>query len=254
MIPQAAARGLLISGALAFLAGCGSDGEGVDEAGDAGTDATGAVIESEATSVDGVTVRYDARGSGEPTLVLVHGWMNDRGIWGEHRTTLAQTHRVVALDLGGHGASGTDRSDWTIDAFGEDVVAVVDQLDLDRLVLVGFSMGGAVALEAAELLGGRVSGIVFVDTFHDPEARMTEDAAEQMIATFRANRGDTTFLRAFAYSPDAPSFTVDTLAGVGHAGILHRRVEDFDARLRAIVQRFETDGGGTPLAASAFAR
>lgn len=272
----------------------------------AGGPAGETILNAEARSADGVVIRYDARGSGDPAIVLVHGWTNPRGIWGEHVHTLARAHRVVALDLAGHGESGADRSDWTVDAFGDDVVAVVDDLGLEQVVLVGFSMGGAVALEAAERLGDRVLGIVFVDTFQDPERRLSDEEAEGMLAMFRARWGDPEFIRAFAYTPDAPdslirrtvermpaeprehwfdvfrgvrewmksealptlqrldmpvaaintdrqptnvealrryapSFTVDTMSGVGHAGILHQRVEDFDARLLAIVDRFETE-------------
>jgi pimeloyl-ACP methyl ester carboxylesterase len=80
---------------------------------------------------------------------------------------LAEDFRVVALDLGGHGESGTDRADWSIASFGEDVASVVRDLNLRRVVLVGHSMGGPVALEAAGRLPGRVIGVVGVDTFHD---------------------------------------------------------------------------------------
>jgi len=263
------------------------------------------VIEGEARSADGAVIRYEMRGPGEPALVLVHGWANTRAIWGVHPQTLARRHRVVAIDLAGHGQSGTDRSDWTMDAFGEDVVGVVDQLGLERVVLVGFSMGAAVVLQAAERLGDRVLGIVLVDMFHDPDAVMSGAEIEQFVTMMRTNWRDTSFIRAFAFTPDAPdslltyardmmpeppqehyfdalesalewmgsdlqpvlqrsdqpiaainttspptnveawlryapSFRVETIDGVGHAGILLQRVEDFDERLLAIVERYAT--------------
>lgn len=257
----------------------------------------------EALSADGVAIRYEVHGAGDPALVLVHGWANTRAIWGIHPETLARHHRVVALDLAGHGLSGTNRTDWTMDAFGEDVVAVVEQLELDNVVLVGFSMGGAVVLEASERLGDRVVGVVFVDVFQDPDVAPVEGEAEQVASMMRTGWRDTAFIRAFAFMPDAsdslltyvsemmpeqpdehyfmalasmfewletelrpsledldrplaainttvrptnvealrryaPSFTVDTIGGVGHGGILLRRVEDFDEYLLAIVDRF----------------
>lgn len=265
------------------------------------------VLDAQAASADGVPIQYDVRGRGQPVIILVHGWANDRTIWGEHPTTLSRTHRVVALDLAGHGESGASRAEWTMDAFGEDVVAVADDLGLERMVLVGFSMGGAVVLEAADRMPDRVIGVVLVDSFHDPDRPVTRPEADQLADAMRANWGDTAFLRAFAYTPDAPdslvqqlkgrmparprehwfailpefvvwaqeqfrptleaieapvaainttrqptnveairrlapSFTVDTISGVGHAGILHRRVADFDARLLALVRRFDEAG------------
>lgn len=269
------------------------------------------VIDGEARSADGVTIRYDVRGAGEPALVLVHGWGNTRAIWGIHPETLSRSHRVIALDLAGHGLSGTNRTDWTMGAFGEDVVAVVDQLGLEEVVLVGFSMGGAVVLEAAERLGDRALGVVFVDVFHDPDVVPGDGEAEQVATMMRATWRDTAFIRAYAFTTDAPdslliyvremmseqphehyfsalesmfqwvgtelrptlaglnrplaainttnqptnveamrryvpSFTVDTIGGVGHGGILLRRTEDFDAYLLAIVDRFAEPEGGSP--------
>ncbi|MGB5304259.1 MAG: ester cyclase, partial [Gemmatimonadota bacterium] len=61
------------------------------------------VMDGEALSADGVPIRYEVHGTGDPALVLVHGWTNSRAIWGVHPRTLANTHRVVALDLAGHG-------------------------------------------------------------------------------------------------------------------------------------------------------
>ena len=260
-------------------------------------------VDGTTPSADGVPIHYQVRGEGEPTLVLIHGWMNTMEIWGRHLETLPATHRVVAIELAGHGSSGRDRAEWTMDAFGEDVVAVVEALGLEEVVLVGFSMGAIAALEAAERMPGRTLGVVFVDQFNDEDRAMTKASARQIEDAFRANWGDSAFVRAFAFSPDAPNelvygvtaslpeepeeryfemlpnvtgwieaefestlrgldvpvaainstrvptdveamrdlapgFTLDTLQGLGHAGVLLRRTEAFDARLLGIVDRF----------------
>lgn len=79
--------------------------------------------------------------------------------------SFAVRHRVISLDLAGHGESGIGRSSWTIPAFGDDVVAVCEQLGLDDSVLIGHSMGGDVIVESALRLGRRVRGLVWVDTY-----------------------------------------------------------------------------------------
>src|SRR6185369_17486212 len=79
-----------------------------------------------ARSADGVAIRYHVEGTGEPTVVLVHGWALDRHVWDGQAPQLAKRQRVVTLDLAGHGESGRERSDWTMAAFGQDVKAVVD--------------------------------------------------------------------------------------------------------------------------------
>jgi pimeloyl-ACP methyl ester carboxylesterase len=140
-----------------------------------------------ARSVDAVPVAYDVTGRGEPTLVFVHGWAFDRRIWDAQVRRFAAERRVVALDLGGHGESGRGRGDWTMPAFGEDVRAVVDALDLSRVVLIGHSMGGPVVLEAARRLPGRVAGLVLVDTLLDVENRMPPERVEAILEGFEAD-------------------------------------------------------------------
>jgi len=122
--------------------------------------------EGRVRSADGVEIVYSTRGAGATALVLIHGGLANRSFWAPQMASLSGAYRVVALDLGGHGESGRNRKAWPIPAFAGDVRAVVAALDLKRVVLVGNSLGGAVALEAAALLRGRVIGVVGVDTLH----------------------------------------------------------------------------------------
>jgi pimeloyl-ACP methyl ester carboxylesterase len=126
----------------------------------------GGLMTSAVSSADGVTVRYDMHGRGLPALVLVHGWSCDRGYWRHLVPHFAAERTVVAVDLAGHGESGTaGRNAWTMPSFGDDVAAVVDHLDLRDLVLAGHSMGGDVIIEAARRLPGRVRGLIWLDTY-----------------------------------------------------------------------------------------
>jgi len=127
-------------------------------------------------STDGVPISAEVRGAGAPALVFIHGWSCDGRYWKAQMEHFAPTHRVVTVDLGGHGSSGLGRTDWTIASFAEDVRAVVERLDLDSVVLVGHSLGGPVALEAAILMPDRVVAVVGVDTFMDELTGFTADA------------------------------------------------------------------------------
>jgi pimeloyl-ACP methyl ester carboxylesterase len=120
-----------------------------------------------AVSTDGVPIHYEVEGQGDYTLVFVHGWCTDMSYWDAQIPSFRVYYRVVKLDLAGHGRSGSDRQDWTMEAFGQDVAAVVNKLDLRDIILVGHSMGGPVILESARLLPDRVIGLVGVDTFSD---------------------------------------------------------------------------------------
>jgi len=145
--------------------------------------AVGAASAHTVVSADGARIRYDDQGAGELTLVFVHGWACDRSYWHAQRDYFAKSHRVVTLDLAGHGGSDPDRAQWTMQAFGQDVAAVVTALDLTNVVLIGHSMGGKVVVEAASQLGGRIVAIVGVDTLHNggretPRARHDQILAE----------------------------------------------------------------------------
>jgi pimeloyl-ACP methyl ester carboxylesterase len=148
-------------------------------------------IVGEVPSADGVAVRYEVHGRGAPAVVFVHGWSCDRRFWHRQVGRFAARFTVVTIDLAGHGESGAGRRSWTMPAFGGDVVAVLTELNLPDLVLVGHSMGGDVVVEAALRLSGRVRGLVWVDTYrrlHDSDSDgAVDDRTEAFMAPFRAD-------------------------------------------------------------------
>ena len=165
------------------------------------------------TSPDGVQIHYETTGKGRPALVLVHCWTCDRTFWQDQVARLAKDHQVVTLDLAGHGRSGRTRKDYAMEAFGQDVKAVADELKLDRMVLVGHSMGGAVILEAAKLLGGRVVGLVPIDTLLDVEQSSDPKESDSVMAKMQADyKGQTTaFIRQYLFAPTTPPAVADRI-------------------------------------------
>ncbi|CCH87555.1 Alpha/beta hydrolase [Modestobacter italicus] len=132
---------------------------------------------------------------GAPGVVLVHGGAAHSGWW-DHVAPLLTGHRVVALDLTGHGSS--DRRDsYDPHLWAREVVAVAAAAELDRPVVVGHSMGGWVAVTVAAEHAGDVSSVVVVDSpLNDQppdEERLRErrrphrvyPTAEEAVARFR---------------------------------------------------------------------
>jgi pimeloyl-ACP methyl ester carboxylesterase len=115
-------------------------------------------------SPDSVHIDYRVWGKGEPAVILIHGWSCDSNYWNAQIDALKARYTVVALNLAGHGASESNRKDWSMTNYGQDVAAVARRIDNRQIVLVGHSMGADVALEAARLIGDRVVGIVAVDS------------------------------------------------------------------------------------------
>jgi len=149
--------------------------------------AYGAGTHGVVSSADNTPIAYEVHGRGEPTLVLVHGWSCDSRYWREQLAHFSARHRVVTVDLAGHGHSGAGREDYTMRAFGEDVRAVADAVGGDQLILVGHSMGGLVIAEATHLLPGRVLGLIGVDSLHDLDFPVSEEHAAEMIAPLEAD-------------------------------------------------------------------
>ncbi len=167
------------------------------------------------TGAGGVTIKYERHGTGGSTIVFVHGWTCDRSYWHEQVEVFSRDHAVIAIDLGGHGESSSDRDDWSIAAFGEDVAAVVEAEDLQDIVLVGHSMGGPVVIEAAQRLGDRVRMVVAVDTLQEPtRAPYTEEQSLELWAPFREAFAPALedFVRKSFFLPTAPADIVDFVA------------------------------------------
>src|SRR5262249_16824836 len=99
-------------------------------------------------SADNVHIEYRVYGHGDPAVLLVHGWACDENYWHAQLDALKAHYTVVTLNLAGHGASGGNRSDWSMANYAQDVAAVAPQLPNPQLVLVGHSMGAAVTLPA----------------------------------------------------------------------------------------------------------
>jgi pimeloyl-ACP methyl ester carboxylesterase len=118
-----------------------------------------------AIAPDGVHVQYRVYGNAEPALVFIHGWSCDSNYWREQLAAFDKKYTVVTVDLAGHGGTDGNRTDWSIARFGQDVATALSAVPNKQIILVGHSMGGPVAIEAARLLKGRVIGIIGVDTF-----------------------------------------------------------------------------------------
>ncbi len=165
-----------------------------------------------ALSADSVSIGYTVRGEGTPALAFVHCWCCDSDYWKNQVPHFAKRHTVVAIDLAGHGSSGLERNDWTLGAFASDVASVVKALDLEEVILVGHSMGGPVALEAARLLAGRVIGVVGIDTYQDFGRTIPEEQRAQFLAAFEADFPGVTrrFVRSM-FPPGADSMLIEVI-------------------------------------------
>lgn len=165
-------------------------------------------------SSDSTEIVFESKGLSDTALVFVHGWSCDQGYWDNQFDYFSKNYKVVKLDLGGHGKSGTTRENYTMELFGSDVSAVVNHLDIKKVILIGHSMGDAVICEAAALLGDKAIALVGVDNFHNLNNKITEEQISGFIASFEEDFRTTTdeFVRGM-FLESADSNIVNNIAG-----------------------------------------
>lgn len=122
---------------------------------------------------------YRDVGVGDTTLLFVHGAFIDMSYWSAQVEYFQHRYRVITIDLPGHGKSGKNLSRWTIQQYGEDVRALIDELRLTRVVLIGHSMGGDVILEVATQCPEYVIGFIGIDNFKNAGTAMPREIQDQ---------------------------------------------------------------------------
>ena len=160
------------------------------------------------TAPNGVSISFDSRGKGEVSLVFVHCWACDRSFWKEQLDVFARDYRVVSLDLAGHGASGTDREQWSIAGLAGDVKTVIEELGLQRCILIGHSLGGPVSLVAAARMPRRVVAVIGVDTIHSVDFQFPREAVENMVHGFESDFTGMMEAAVAASFPESPNKSV----------------------------------------------
>jgi len=133
---------------------------------------------------DGVPIYHEDRGEGDPIL-LIHGWtMNSTYWWQRNVDPLVEAgHRVVTMDLRGHGKSGKTDAGHTLAQYARDVRELLDHLDLSGVTPVGWSMGTAVILNYVDQFGtDGLAKVVFVD--QSPNFHTDDEWEHGLLGTF----------------------------------------------------------------------
>lgn len=125
-------------------------------------------------------LKYDITGQGDTVLFFVHGWNIDRSYWTEQVSYFSDRYRVVTIDLPGHGASGKKRKNWTVESYAKDLVSVIEQENLEKVVLIGHSMSGDITLHAALRIPERIIGLVGVDNFQNIDFELNDEMRFQL--------------------------------------------------------------------------
>ena len=114
-------------------------------------------------TINGITLAYSDTGSGLP-IVFLHAFPLNRTMWAEQESALSSYHRVITIDLRGHGESDAPLWHYSLDQAADDVCALLDHLSIAQALFVGLSMGGYILLAFYRKYADRVKGMVLADT------------------------------------------------------------------------------------------
>ena len=131
---------------------------------------------------EGLRLYYETYGSGEPLLLLHGGVLNVELAFADLIPTLAERHRVIALDQQAHGRSSDSEREITLAGLARDARALLDHLGVDRAHVLGHSMGAAVALELAIRHGDRLLSVVPVSATVRPTGMHPDLASPEAMA------------------------------------------------------------------------
>src|SRR5512144_1730404 len=128
--------------------------------------------------LNGLKMYYEIHGSGEPVVLLHGAFMAIAGDWNDWVGELSKTRKVIAVEMQGHGRTADIKRDLTYENLADDVASLLEQLKIPRADLIGYSMGGGVAMQCAIRHPEKVRKVVVISsTFRrDGWVKETNDA------------------------------------------------------------------------------
>jgi len=170
-----------------------------------------AVAQSKFATLDGARIHYVNYGKGDNAIVLIHGWTMSMDNWRDQIPDLAKRHRVIAIDLPGHGQSDKPTLTYSMEYFARAVAAVMQDAKVKRAVLVGHSMGTPIARQFYRKYPEKTLAIVIVD---GPLRAFGDKAMmDGMIAGFRSAGYRDAVSKMFA-TMYGPKLSADTQAQI----------------------------------------
>lgn len=167
--------------------------------------------------VDGAPIHYSVTGQGDIAVVLTHGFRANHVWWAAVVPLLESKYRVVRIDLSGSGDSG-HRESYSIDMWGKEVNAVLDDAEIQQALLVGHSLGGTAVVMAATQVPQRAVGVILMDTFIQGEGRMRPIGAAAS-APVRLYESKEDAVGRFRLMPAQPGADPQILARMANYGV-----------------------------------
>lgn len=165
--------------------------------------------------VNGLKMYYEVHGSGDPVVLLHGSFMTITNNWTGWIGELSKTRKVIAVEMQGHGRTADIPRDITDENLADDVAALLDRLKIPRADLIGYSMGGAVAMHCAIRHPGKVRKVVVISSVFRSDGMVQEgrDAIHKLTADdFKGSPIETEYKKLSPTPDDFPKFVKRLLA------------------------------------------
>ena len=157
--------------------------------------------ENVTTKVNNTTIAFNQYGTGDTTLLFVHGWCINKEYWNDQSKYFSDKYKVVALDLPGFGSSDKNRSEWTFEQYTDDINEFIKAEKLENVILIGHSMSGDILLLMDTKYPESVIGIVGIDNLKKPGVILLEEENKQ-VENFFAMMGSNFSATAEVYTKE----------------------------------------------------
>jgi pimeloyl-ACP methyl ester carboxylesterase len=175
--------------------------------------------------VNGLKMYYEIHGSGEPVVLLHGAFMTITNNWTGWIGELSKTRQVIAVEMQGHGRTADIERDFSNENLADDVAALLDHLKIPRADLIGYSMGGGVAMECAIRHPDKVRKVVVISSMFRSDGAVKEarDAIPKLTAeAFKGSPIETDYRKLSPTPNEFPDF-------VKHVVAMASKPHDFDA-------------------------
>jgi 3-oxoadipate enol-lactonase len=136
--------------------------------------------------INGVKLHWREAGAGDDAVLFIHGFPFRSTMWGPQLEAVPTGWRFIAPDLRGFGTSEAGAEPFSIELFADDVIALLDHLNIEQVVVCGLSMGGYVALSIAERYPHRMRALVLAATRASADTPEARQGRQQLAAATRA--------------------------------------------------------------------
>jgi pimeloyl-ACP methyl ester carboxylesterase len=167
--------------------------------------------------VNGLKMYYEIHGSGDPVVLLHGAFMTITNNWPGWIGELSKSRKVIAVELQGHGRTADIERDFSYENLADDVAALLDHLKIPRADLIGYSMGGGVAMQCAIRHPQKVRKVVSISAAfrHDGFVKEALDAFPQLTAeTFKGSPIESEYKKLSPTPNDFPKFVKRVIAMV----------------------------------------